>query len=281
VDIELARRLEQVEINISLQYIEAKAKLKPESQACWVKVADALLTYDGEDSPFTQGLGLGTFEAVNDETLKQIEAFFFDRDCDVNLEISPLCIEKVEKSNISSHPLLSRGYFPILQTSIMYRPIQKDLKIKGNTEKANLSIRKILPNEVRDWLKISMTGYSIDDDEMEEILFDVTEVVSSRDDSHCFYAEIKQKPVATGSLYIHKGIALLNGACTLPKYRKKGIQLALLEARLNYAVSQGCDLAMTREPPDSPVLENLEKQGFRIAYARMKWQKKKKHKVTN
>ena len=47
---------------------------------------------------------------------------------------------------------------------------------------------------------------------------------------------------------------------------------ALLEARLQTAVDAGCDLAMMVAAPGSASQRNAERQGFRIAYTRTKWQ---------
>ena len=56
-----------------------------------------------------------------------------------------------------------------------------------------------------------------------------------------------------------------------PDARKQGAQRALLEARLAYAAQQGCDLAMMAAAPGSASQRNAERQGFRIAYTRIKW----------
>jgi predicted acetyltransferase len=66
-------------------------------------------------------------------------------------------------------------------------------------------------------------------------------------------------------------VALLAGASTIPESRRQGAQLALLDNRLRYAAEQGCDLAMMCALPGSASQRNAERQGFRIAYTRIKW----------
>ncbi len=70
---------------------------------------------------------------------------------------------------------------------------------------------------------------------------------------------------------IHEGVALLAGASTVPEARRRGAQLALLDARLAYAAERGCDIAMMCAQPGSASQRNAERQGFRIAYTRIKW----------
>ena len=86
-----------------------------------------------------------------------------------------------------------------------------------------------------------------------------------------FVAESGGRAIASGAMSLSGGIALLAGASTIPSGRRQGAQLALLEARLRHAAAQGCDLAMMCALPGSASQRNAERQGFRIAYTRIKW----------
>jgi GNAT superfamily N-acetyltransferase len=88
---------------------------------------------------------------------------------------------------------------------------------------------------------------------------------------HCFVAELDGRLVATGAVALHGGVALLAGASTLPAWRGRGAQTALLAARLAFAAERGCDLAMMGAAPGSTSQTNAERQGFRVAYTRIKW----------
>ena len=68
-----------------------------------------------------------------------------------------------------------------------------------------------------------------------------------------------------------EGVALLAGACTIPEARKRGAQLALLNARLGYAAECGFDVAMICAELGSASQRNAERHGFRIAWTRAKW----------
>ncbi|MEO8360415.1 MAG: hypothetical protein ABI672_10330, partial [Vicinamibacteria bacterium] len=59
-----------------------------------------------------------------------------------------------------------------------------------------------------------------------------------------------------------------------PEARRQGAQSALLAARLSFARERGCDLAMMCALPGSASQRNAERQGFRIAYTRIKWRRK-------
>jgi ribosomal protein S18 acetylase RimI-like enzyme len=71
-----------------------------------------------------------------------------------------------------------------------------------------------------------------------------------------------------GSLRMLDGIAQLNGAATLPAHRRRGVQSALLRARLLDAAYSGCDLAVVTTQPGSKSQENVQRAGFALLYSR-------------
>jgi GNAT superfamily N-acetyltransferase len=64
------------------------------------------------------------------------------------------------------------------------------------------------------------------------------------------------------------GVAQLTGAATLPAFRRRGVQRALLAARLAAARAAGCDLAVITTQPGTQSQANAQRQGFVLLYAR-------------
>jgi hypothetical protein len=102
---------------------------------------------------------------------------------------------------------------------------------------------------------------------------ELSTISAAREPELTFWAERDGVPIATGGLFIHERTALLAGACTVPEARKQGAQRALLHARLQAAVERSCDLAMMGALPGSASQRNAQRQGFQIAYTRIKWQR--------
>jgi GNAT superfamily N-acetyltransferase len=71
-----------------------------------------------------------------------------------------------------------------------------------------------------------------------------------------------------GAVRISDGLVQLAGAATLPSHRRRGVQSALLRARLLDAARQGCDLAVVTTEPASKSQENVQRAGFALLYAR-------------
>ena len=71
-----------------------------------------------------------------------------------------------------------------------------------------------------------------------------------------------------GSVRIADRLAQLSGAATLPAHRRRGVQSALLRARLLDAARHGCDLAVVTTEPASKSQENVQRAGFALLYSR-------------
>jgi ribosomal protein S18 acetylase RimI-like enzyme len=65
-----------------------------------------------------------------------------------------------------------------------------------------------------------------------------------------------------------EGVAQLTGAATAPAHRRRGIQTALLSARLADATVAGCDIAVVTTQPGSRSQQNVQRQGFDLLYTR-------------
>ena len=83
------------------------------------------------------------------------------------------------------------------------------------------------------------------------------------------YAADRAGALAGGAeLRLVDGIAQFAGAATAPAHRRRGIQNALLAARLADAAAEGCDLAVIVTQPGSKSQQNAQRRGFHLLYTR-------------
>jgi hypothetical protein len=263
-DLALSRRLERAEARSNAEFIEARAKLLPESGAEWIEVAGAYAMFDGVKSPLTQTFGLGVFDPVTPAEMEKLEEFFRQREAPVCHEVSPLA----DPSLLAL--LAERGYRPIELTSVMYRPIGSGSVQLASSLNERVRSRLMQEGEEELWTQTAARGWS-ELTEFADVILELSFITAKRLGGFSFLAELDGRPIATGALFIHDGVALLAGASTVPEGRKHGAQLALLESRLRYAAEKGCDIAMICALPGSVSQRNAERQGFRIAYTRIKW----------
>lgn len=230
----------------------------PEVGATWIERAGAYAMFDGVGSPLTQTFGLGVFETPRMEDLEAIEHFFEERGAAVFHEVSP--IASIDTMNL----LVARGYHPVELTSVMYQPIASP------PSDGHVVARIADANEIELWADTAAEGWR-EFAEVAPLMRELGRVAVSAEGSTAFFAELDGRPIGTGALTMHGGVALLAGASTIPEARRQGAQRALLAARLRHAADHGCDLAMMCAAPGSASQRNAERQGFRVAYTRIKW----------
>jgi GNAT superfamily N-acetyltransferase len=261
MDIELARRLEHAEGAVGSSFVAVSQRTAPDVGATWRDFAGTYAIFDGVDSPLTQTFGLGLFEAATPELLSGIEAFFEQRGAPVMHEVSPL-------AGIATFELLAeRGYRPIELSTVLVQRLAEPAPLAAPP---GMRVCVLERHQREAWIDTAVAGWS-DDPENARIIGAIAERASANDAMLHFLVEHDGAPIATGSLGIHAGVALLAGASTVPQARGLGAQMALLAARLAEARRRGCELAMSVTAPGSTSQRNSERRGFRVAYTRTKW----------
>lgn len=86
-----------------------------------------------------------------------------------------------------------------------------------------------------------------------------------------WWAKVGGQPVATGAYSVVSGVAALHGTATRPEFRGRGLQTALLAARLNAAQQERADLATVMVTPGTGSERNVMRAGFRLAGMRLTW----------
>ena len=284
---ELSQSLELAEAIGSSRFVEARARVFPDSGATWIEVAGARAMYDGATSPLTQTFGLGLFQPATAADLDAIEAFYAERCAPVFHEVSPLADAGLPAL------LAGRGYRPCEFTSVMYRPIDlgglkapfdpAGLKACTTSEACTteaevvqafrpaITVRLVEKGEEEIYARTAAAGWS--EFGVSDFVLEIGRVSGQVEGLRLFLAELDGRPIGAGALGLNGTIAHLAGASTIPDGRNRGAQRALLAHRLGYAAAHGCGLALMGALPGSGSQRNAERNGFRIAYTRIKWQR--------
>jgi hypothetical protein len=263
-DLELARRLELAEARGNAEYVEARVKAFPDSGAEWIEVAGARAMYDGALSPCTQTFALGMFQPVDAPLMQRVEDFFHKRGAPAYHEMCPL----TDGSFIAL--LHERGYRPTEFSNVLYRPIECDSRQLPPPTRP-IQVRRMEAGDEERWSRVAAEGWDDVAPGLRDFILGMAPVLRHRRNAPCFFAEMDGQPVGVGTMSLFEGVALLAGACTIPRFRKQGAQRTLLEHRLRYGLEHECDIAMMVAQPGSSSQRNAERQGFRIAYTRTKW----------
>jgi GNAT superfamily N-acetyltransferase len=263
-DLTLARRLETTDALAGIEFARSWAKLNAFTGEVFLPVAGGHAGFGGLDSPVTQAFGLGLDGPVTEADMTAMEEFYRAHGAPVNIETCPLADPSLLKL------LNERGYRPIEYSNVFVREIT-DGDAKSWPDPAS-SVRVLRPteDEAESYSLVVMKSFFGNADIPPGFL----KVFVS-----CFYAErayfyraeVDGVPAGGGMMSIHQGVASLGGAGTLPDFRNRGVQRALLLARLAEAAREGCDLAMVATAPGSGSQRNVERLGFRVVYTRTKF----------
>jgi len=261
MDLELARQLERTEALVGKTFADARNAVSPVG-AMSRDFGGTTAIFDGPDSPMTQTICLGLFEPATAEMLSSIEVFFAERGAVTMHEVSPF-------AGVATLALLvERGYTPIELSTVLVQPIP-DRAVGASP----LRVRVIDPAaDGEPWIETSIAGWSADPVIAAFIRTIASANIKNQAMTH-YIVEDAGAPIATGSLGVHHGVALLAGASTIPTARGRGAQALLLAQRLADARARGCTLAMMVTEVGSTSQRNAERNGFRVAYTRSKWQR--------
>lgn len=109
-------------------------------------------------------------------------------------------------------------------------------------------------------------------DQMVPMLAQSLLLVWNRPGWRAYLATADGKPAGAALLHVTEGTGCLIGASTLPEARGRGIQKALLGARVADAAAAGCDLLTSQTGNGTISQQNMEKLGMRIAYTKAAFQ---------
>ena len=226
-------------------------------------VGGGLASYAFPDAPMNKVSGLG-FAALSPEELDTIEAMYQSVGCPVQIELST-------HADPSIAPLLTgRGYalvgFENVYAQALPASVEEpssSIEIVSTTDEGTWS--DVL---VRAFLQTDGQGVASHESFPEDSMRHAMRVMGSVPRFRKYLALIDGEVVGAGSLRITDGIAHLCGAATLPAFRRRGVQTALLTARLADAHREGCDLAVMVTMPGSKSHENACRRGFQLLYPR-------------
>ena len=265
-DLALARRLERAEGASNAACVDAHAARRPDSGAVWCDIGGTYAMFDGVGSPLTQSFGLGLFSSPSATDFDALEDFFRSRGAGVFHEVSPLADAALLDT------LHARGYHPVELTTVLHLPLGSatDRPVAPRASAPGLTTRRVGGDELAAWTETSARGWG-ETPELGAFMMEYGTTLGAARGVSCFVAELEGTMIAAGALSVQGDVALLAGASTIPAWRGRGAQGALLRERLDHAQALGCDLAMMGAAPGSTSQCNAERQGFRVAYTRIKW----------
>jgi GNAT superfamily N-acetyltransferase len=261
MDLELARRVEMAESFAGRACAEAALRLRPDLPVAIEEIAGGVAVFAGVDSPITQAVGVGLNGPVADADLDHLEEFYGSRGAPVSLEICPLVDSSLYET------LAKRGYRLREVSNVLVRPFASGESFAAPAD--GVVVRSASPHEEKLWALTVAQGFAEHFPVTQSIL-DVMVGFFHRADAWCFLAFVGREVAGGAVVSANNAVGGLFGASTLPAFRRRGVQTALLAARLGWARGRDCNVAVSIALPGSVSQRNIERFGFRVAYTRTK-----------
>jgi len=264
LNVELARRIEIAEARAAVAAAEKLKRSRPESGAAVEQLAGGYAVYAGANSPITQAVGVGLDGEVSPEEFDKLEEFYRRRNEPVRVETCPLADESIFQL------YGKRGYRVTEFTNVMARFVEGG--VPQPEAQDGVTVQKVSPGQIDLWTLTVSQGFA-EQHQVTQELIEVMRMFAQGPHTECYLARVDGKIAGGATLALRDGVAGLFGASTLPAFRNRGVQSALLNARLARAVEAGCDLAVSLARPGSTSQRNIVRRGFTVLYTRVKFER--------
>ena len=265
-DAALASRIERVEAQLIAKASEAARRRRAEGAGFVIPIAGGVASFAEEGSPLNKVVGLGFGGMPSSAELGEIERAFAARGAPVQIELSHLADPAIGAQ------LTGQGYRLVSFENVL------GLALAGQPERVTppgIEVRPSDDGEFGAWLDVVADGVAHPDTQgvpsHEEFPREVIER-AERDFAAAGvvrYVALHDGVIAGGASFcLTEGVAQLTGAATAPAHRRRGIQTALLSARLADATDAGCDVAVVTTQPGSKSQQNVQRRGFDLLYTR-------------
>jgi GNAT superfamily N-acetyltransferase len=256
-----ARRLESCEEMPQIYYARAFQKTHPELGAAEAEICGGHMSFCGLGSPVGRAVGLGLDSPFRESDLDEIEAFYRSHKAPAQVDLCPMHDPSVFEM------CKGRGYAIAELNNVLYRKLEMDERVPEFP--AGCEIKRSSAGEAE--LAGAVVESAFFPDGAPEAFRGLIAPLYEMEGSLAYAAWADGKIVACGTGLIiaeHRVVALC-GAGTLSEYRGRGLQTALLRARMAAAAQVGCEYAVIVTQGGTISQRNAERLGFRVAYSKV------------
>jgi hypothetical protein len=265
----VAKRIERAESEVVRAAANASAVRVGADQMVLRDIAGGIAVFVENGCPFNKvaGLGFGGVPAAGE--LDALEREFSRRGAAVRVEISTLADPAVAGAFVRRGYQLA-GFENVLGCDLSSSPARQG----SNRE---VAVRLAEGADADAWLVTVLEGFLHLDtfdgppptetfarEALEPVVGDMRRNTSLEK----YLGRIDGVAAGGGALQVSGTVAILCGAATLPAFRRRGVQSALLAERLQLASARGCEIAVVTTEPGSKSQANVQRAGFALLYAR-------------
>lgn len=263
----LGARVDGAEARLTESVVRAVIASEPMSRAFVETTAGGVAAYAGPSSPMSKMIGMGFDGVPSSEWLADVEERFVERRAPLQAEVSTLADPAVV-ALLGARGYVLRGFENVSGRAI--DPADRDVPDD------DVRVEEMTNDSAEEWIDTAITAFQHPDaegvpaDELpaRDVLEAALRPWTKAGGFRRYWATLEGRRAGVATLRIDAGVAQLCGAATLPAFRRRGVQGALLKRRLADGARAGCDLAVVTTQPGSSSQHNVQRRGFALLYAR-------------
>jgi hypothetical protein len=233
-------------------------------------VSGGLAVFATPGSPMNKVIGLGFDGPLDPDALLAVEERWATRNEPVRIELSIL------SDPAFASALSTRGYGLHGFENVLAARIADEAR---EPAAAGITVDIAGEDGVEQWLSLAVDAFASMDgtgstadpvmprEELERVVREAMGAASVPGLSR-YIAYVDGEPAGEAALHVEDGLALLAGSGTVPRFRGRGVQKALVARRLADAAAADCDLAVVVTSPGTRSQANVMRRGFELLYTR-------------
>jgi hypothetical protein len=249
----LIRRIESSSARVTLA--TAAAFVAAGGPARAVAFAGGALAAFGPGRYVNRAVGL-SLDELDDDQLDELESFFTAAGVPPSLEVASWAPATLLAR------LATRGY-AVSWFRNVYVAALDDRPPPGHQA---MTVEEVTDDTLEEWLAGVRVGNDMTTPDAVAISDEwacASRIVAGAID---YLAYLDGTAVGCGSVIPESGIGWIGGATTVPAYRNRRVQGALIRRRMTAAHESGCDLAVVTAVPSGDSARNIARLGYTLAY---------------
>lgn len=212
---------------------------------------------------WSKALGFGVESPIDNDLVQRIIDTFAESGVDsATIQIAPQLLPMEWTEICAAHGIEAEGQW---------------IKLAGapdsvGSDRSDLRVGRVAPADIPDWSNVIFAGFGMPTDHLPALLVGAAESTQMQP----FAVWDGDTMVAGASLVTHGDIGHLAGAATLPAFRGRGAQSALIAARIRAARYSGirrlyAETGKPEQPGSNSSLNNMIRAGLQPLYERTNW----------
>ncbi len=222
-------------------------------------LAGGLICFAGPGAHCNQGVALGMSGPVTGPEIDHLIHFYESRGFQPQLELCPYAHHSLIEG-LAVRNFVIKDFETVLARDMT---IPLDAQIPPD-----ITVTRLNPDDeaqIETFLKIVVDGFGVPN---VETFRRMVKKAFHYPNTFAYLASIDGTPAAGGSCELCAPCGALFGTTTLEKFRNRGLQRALMIARLTAAQQSNCKYVTIGSKPDSPTGRNALRLGFQVAYTK-------------